>query len=162
MSATELSAALWRERQLLELLAFKLEEEHLLLTNGRTRWLAHATREVEQVLERLKQAGLSRSVAVDDLALLWAAPSDATLAQLIEHAPDDTWAEVLRSHLGALTELTRTISDLRDGNEAFLRSATRATQETIASLGGIDVSTYDATGSASAARGDARLLLRDL
>ena len=50
MGANELSALLWRERELLELLTFKLEEEQLLLTAGRTRWIEHATREVEQVL----------------------------------------------------------------------------------------------------------------
>ena len=44
MSLSEISNILWRERRLLELLAFKLEEEHLVLASGRTRWLSHATR----------------------------------------------------------------------------------------------------------------------
>ena len=59
MGAHELSAMLWHERELLELLVFKLEEEQLLLTAGKSRWLQHATREVEQVLERLRDAGLA-------------------------------------------------------------------------------------------------------
>ena len=50
MSLTEVSSILWRERELLELLLFKLEEEQLLLAAGRSRWLGHATREVEMVL----------------------------------------------------------------------------------------------------------------
>ena len=64
MGVNELSAVLWRERELLELLTFKLEEEQLLLTAGKSRWIEHATREVEQVLERLRSAdssGPSRS-----------------------------------------------------------------------------------------------------
>ena len=69
MSATELSALLWRERELLELLIFKLEEEQLLLTAGKTRWIQHATREVEQVMNKLRESGLSRTVAVAELAL---------------------------------------------------------------------------------------------
>ena len=39
-----LSLILWRERDLLETLLFKLEEEQLLLANGRTRWLMRAHR----------------------------------------------------------------------------------------------------------------------
>ena len=53
-----LSEVLWRERHLLELLLFKLEEEQLVLTSGRTRWLGHATREVETVLEEIRTAEL--------------------------------------------------------------------------------------------------------
>ena len=40
MSLSEVSNILWRERQLLELLVFKLEEEQFVLASGRTRWLA--------------------------------------------------------------------------------------------------------------------------
>ena len=46
MSVNDLSAVLWRERELLELLTFKLEEEQLLLAAGRSRWISHASREV--------------------------------------------------------------------------------------------------------------------
>jgi flagellar biosynthesis/type III secretory pathway chaperone len=161
VSANELSAALWRERELLELLAFKLEEEHLLLTAGRTRWLQYATREVEQVVERLSGASLARSIAATSLAELWLAPHDATLRQLIEHAPDDTWREILTGHLAALTELTGQIRELRDGNERFLRQAARSAEETLAATDGAG-SRYDATGGqASAARGG-DLFVKDL
>ena len=50
MALSDVSNILWRERQLLELLVFKLEEEQLVLAAGRARWLAHASREVESVL----------------------------------------------------------------------------------------------------------------
>ena len=41
----DLSLILWRERELLETMLYKLEVEQLVLSSGRTRWLAHATRE---------------------------------------------------------------------------------------------------------------------
>ncbi len=44
MAASELSAQLWKERELLELLLFKLEEEQLLLIAGKSRWISHARR----------------------------------------------------------------------------------------------------------------------
>ena len=40
MALSDVSNILWRERQLLELLVFKLEEEQLVLAAGRNRWLA--------------------------------------------------------------------------------------------------------------------------
>ena len=46
-----MSNILWRERQLLELLLYKLEVEQILLINGRTRWLSAAAREIEDLLE---------------------------------------------------------------------------------------------------------------
>ena len=52
------SNILWRERNLLELLAFKLEAERLLARAGRTRWLAKADHEVEMVIDELKAVEL--------------------------------------------------------------------------------------------------------
>ncbi len=66
MALSDVSNILWRERQLLELLVFKLEEEQLVLAAGRTRWLGHATREVESVLEEIKRIELERAVLVAD------------------------------------------------------------------------------------------------
>ena len=39
----DVSNILWRERNLLELLAFKLDSERLLARAGRTRWLGAPT-----------------------------------------------------------------------------------------------------------------------
>ena len=47
---------------------FKLEEEQLVLAAGRTRWLSHATREVETVLEEIKKVELDRAIEVEGAA----------------------------------------------------------------------------------------------
>lgn len=135
MSVNDLSTLLWRERELLELLVFKLEEEQLLLTAGRSKWLHHATREVEQVLGHLRTTGIERTVEAASVAATWNVQEDATLRQLAEGAPNDAWREVLLSHLTALTALTTQIADVRDTNLSYLRAATRSTQETLAHLG---------------------------
>ena len=62
MALSDVSNILWRERQLLELLVFKLEEEQLVLAAGRSRWLVYATREVENVLGEIKRIELERAV----------------------------------------------------------------------------------------------------
>jgi hypothetical protein len=136
---------LWRERELLELLLFKLEEQQLLLSAGRSRWIQFAAREIGQVLERLQVAGMSRVVESETVAQEWGAPEGASLRVLIEHAPDGTWQEVFSEHLRALTQLTSEIGQLRDVNELQLRAALRATQETVASLG-IDTGAYTTSG----------------
>jgi hypothetical protein len=65
MALSDVSNILWRERQLLELLVFKLEEEQLVLAAGRSRWLSHATREVETILGEIKKVELDRAVEVE-------------------------------------------------------------------------------------------------
>lgn len=67
MAYSDVSNILWRERQLLELLQFKLEVEQSLLAAGRTRWLGHATREIEMLIEEVKQTELARAVEVSAL-----------------------------------------------------------------------------------------------
>lgn len=135
MGANELSMQLWRERELLELLLFKLEEQELLLAAGRSRWMHFATREIEQVLEGLRSASIARVVEAENLAEEWGAPQDAGIRQLIESAPKGAWGDVLTDHLSALTKLTDEIGRLSDANSEQLRAVMRATQETIAGLG---------------------------
>lgn len=145
MGTHELSASLWRERELLELLVFKLTEEQLLLTSGKARWLQYATQEVEQVMNKLRTAGLARSIEVSSLAEDWGVDENSTLRELTIHSTDDTWRDILTAHLVAMTELTREIQELRDLNVQYLRTAIRSTQEALAQDGSAS-GTYDAKG----------------
>lgn len=145
MAIHELSALLWRERELLDVLTFKLEEEQLLLTSGKSRWLPHGTREVEQVLGHLAQASLARTIEAAVVAEVWGLPTDASLAELAAAAPEGAWAEILTAHLAALTRQTALIKELRDSNEQYLRTAVRSTQESLADLRPA-AGTYDAHG----------------
>ena len=156
MGANELSALLWRERELLELLIFKLDEEQLLLTNGKTRWLQQGTREVEQVLGHVREAGLARSVEVAAVASEWGTEEDATLRELVAHAPVGPWTEIMASHLKALGELTTQIKELRDANEQLLRAAARSSQETLANVNQ-NPNTYDSRGTSDVRSAASRL-----
>ncbi|ROP66948.1 flagellar protein FlgN [Curtobacterium sp. PhB115] len=152
MSVNDLSAVLWRERELLELLTFKLEEEQLLLAAGRSRWVSHASREVEQVLDRLRSTGLERAASSAEVAEEWGVASDAPLREVVAAAPNGPWGEILAAHLTAMVELTTQIGALRDENDRFLKAAAHATEETLAgTVAG--ASTYDASGT-SGDRGD--------
>ncbi|MBT2501004.1 flagellar protein FlgN [Curtobacterium sp. ISL-83] len=156
MSVNDLSAVLWRERELLELLTFKLEEEQLLLAAGRSRWVSHASREVEQVLERLRSTGLERAASSAEVAEEWGVPADAPLRDVVAAAPNGPWGEILAAHLTAMVQLTTQIGALRDANDRFLRTSAQATEETLAgALAG--PATYDATGTSGSATDAARL-----
>ena len=156
MGVAELSAVLWLERQLLELLLFKLEEEQLVLATGRTRWLGHATREVEQVLDQIRDAELGRSVEADAAALEFGvAPASGLLA--LANAAPVPWNELLTSHREAFVSLTAQIQDVAQGNRALLTSSHRAAQETILGLQET-VQTYDPRGSTSSVSSAAMLI----
>lgn len=129
MDATDVSAVLWHERELLELLVFKLDTEQLLLTAGRTRSLPHITGELGQVIRRLRTAELDRAVKVSLLALEWAADENVTLGGLACGAPDGPWGEILAAHLKAMMELTGRIHTLGETNNTLLSAAARSTRE---------------------------------
>ncbi|MBO0924847.1 flagellar export chaperone FlgN [Cellulomonas sp. zg-ZUI199] len=153
----QLSEVLWRERHLLELLLFKLETEQLVLSSGRTRWLGHATREVETVLDEIRTAELGRALEADQAARDVGVQPGAGLAEIAAHAPAP-WDELLRAHRDAFASLTAEIAALADGNRELLAVSHRAAQETLASLQDT-VRTYDGQGRHTGAAGSpARLV----
>lgn len=148
MGLSEVSNLLWRERQLLELLIFKLEEEQLLLVNERTRWLGHAAREVEQVLDEVKVAELARAVEVDALAGILGLESNASLRELAEAAPSP-WGHIFRDHRQAFLTLTSDIAQMAETNRELITKGQRAVQETLAWLGEQSVETYSQQGTST-------------
>lgn len=145
MGPEELTALLWRERELLDLLVFKLEEEHLILASGKTRWLEHATREVSHVVERLRATSLERTAVAVHVALRWELPEDAGLLDLADGAPAGPWQEILVDHHRAMMVAVEQVRGLRDLNLQFLRAGLLSTQDTAAALA-TEAGTYDHRG----------------
>ena len=65
MSLPDLAAVLWRQRELLERLVYRLECEQLLLAAGRTRFLPLATAEVEELIDDLSVVEMQRAAIAD-------------------------------------------------------------------------------------------------
>lgn len=126
----ELSDLLWRERELLEVLLFKLETEQVLLVSGRTRWLARATREVEIVVDELRKVELRRAIVVDGVAIALGVGGEQGLSALAAQAPAP-WDELLRDHRTAFLTLTREVQAVADGNKVLLANGYRATREAL-------------------------------
>lgn len=155
MPMTSLNALLWREREMLDLLEFKLEEQQLLLVGGKSQWLDRATKEIDIVLEKVNAASLARAVESATVAAELGLDDDAPLSQIVAATGEEAWRETLESHLGALRSAAARIAQLRDTNSAYLRSAHRATQETLAAL---DTDAYGGPGNSSSQDADPRIL----
>lgn len=119
---SDLSQVLWQEREMLELVLFKLEEQRLLLMDCQDRWVCHASRELDAVLDQLGAMELNRalasSVAADDLRV----PEDASLHDLAAAAPVP-WPSVIERHVNALIRLSQEIMLVAAGNRALLNDA---------------------------------------
>lgn len=152
----KLSQILWRERELLDTLWFKLEEEQLVLASGRTRWLMRAAREVEQVLQTLRETEVLRSVAADQVAESLGLAANPSLRALAE-ASVEPWQTLLLDHHEAFVTVTREIAALADANRDLITAGYRSARETLMTL---DETTqgYAADGSAVTASTGHRLV----
>ncbi|MGH9104407.1 MAG: flagellar export chaperone FlgN [Acidimicrobiales bacterium] len=147
----DVSTVLWRERQLLELLVFKLEEEELLLTAGKARWVNHASREVEIVLEQLRATELMRAVKVEEAAVELHLASYPGLRSLSQACPEP-WASIFARHRQAFLELTGEVRDLSERNRHLLakgRDAAREALNWITGKGAPPPAAYTSSGGPS-------------
>ena len=156
MGLAEVANILWRERESLELLLFKLEEERLMLATGRSRWLTQATHEVEIVLDRIRQTEVLRALEVDAAAEDLGLPPNPSLSQLAE-AAGEPWAQLLREHRKAFLMLTSEIAALAAANRELLTAGQRAAREAVLAVTG-SLETYGRRGDSATAVPAARLL----
>jgi FlgN protein len=133
-----LSAQLQRESGLMELLLFKLQQEHLMLAAGQDRWLHHATAEVNLVMEELHQASATRTATALGLAASVGLPANATLGQLSQSAviSSPEWSAMLEDQRGQLRDLLRQIEHIGRINREILASRLSVTRDALVMLGG--------------------------
>ena len=129
----DLSLILWRERELLETMLYKLEIEQLVLSSGRTRWLATAAREVEAVVEALRETELLRAVAADEAAASIGLSANPSLRALAE-AVDEPWRSILMDHRQAFVTYTQEILEIASANRELLTVGHQAARETFLGL----------------------------
>jgi flagellar biosynthesis/type III secretory pathway chaperone len=150
MAMEDLSSVLWHERELLETLAYKLEVEQLVLASGRTHWLAAAAREVEHVLERIREVEVLRAVEVEGVAEELDLEPNASLQQIAD-ASDDPWKSIWLDHREAFATVTAQIRQLSESNRDLLTAGYQAAQATLLSLSE-GAGTYGSDGAVEADR----------
>lgn len=146
MSFDELSTRLWRERCVLELLRFKLAEEHLILASGHHAWLDRATAEVEQVVEMLELADAEREQAVAAVGTELSLGTTPTLAQLVTVAPEP-WSEILAGHRQSMIEHFEEIEKISAANREILAQRMASTADALAYLGVQPAIAYGSSGA---------------
>lgn len=148
MGFSEVSTLLWREREALQLLLFKLVEEQLIVSAGHARWLAHANDEVEAALEQLRGTEVLRAAEVDAIADDLGLPAPPALAELAALAPEP-WSTLFTEHRQVLLRLVDEVERTAGDNRALLAAGARAVRQTLLSVTQ-PVQTYDAYGSPAA------------
>lgn len=129
----ELSEILWRERELLDMLLYKLEQQQLVLTVGKTRWLGTAAGEIEAVALLLRQTEVLRIAAHDEAARDAGLPATVTLSELA-HRADEPWASILLDHRDSLASCTREIAHLAASNRELLTAGAQVARELLLSV----------------------------
>ena len=145
MSMEDLSSVLWRERELLETLLFKLEVEQLVLATGRTRWLPSAAREIEEVLDAIREVELLRAVEADAVAAELGLDPNPALSQIAE-ASEEPWRTIWLDHRESFTSVAAEITAMAENNRELLTSGYQAAKATLLSLSDTPA-TYTADGS---------------
>ncbi len=150
MSMEDLSSVLWRERELLETLLYKLEVEQLVLAGGRSHWLATAAREVERVLDRIREIEVLRALELDALAEELGLEPNPSLHE-IAAASEEPWSSIWLDHREAFTTVATEISKMAESNRDLLTAGYHAAQATMLSLSE-GSGTYGADGALDSRR----------
>jgi hypothetical protein len=126
----ELVELLGRERELLDVLVFRLVELRALLVSGEGRYLAWAAEEVEDATAAVRGAELNRALLVSRIAESRdALDEELTLAVLVDLA-DPPWRALLQDHRSALAVLAAEVDD----QASAVRRLARTTTDSVAAL----------------------------
>ncbi|WP_240770560.1 flagellar export chaperone FlgN [Nocardioides sp. GY 10127] len=129
----KLALVLWRERELLDTLLYRLEVEQLLLTNHRSDHLARAASDVEAVLDTIRQTEILRAVAADEAAAALGLAPSPSLKDLAD-ASEEPWRSILLEHREAFTATTNRLTDMAETNRDLLTVGWQAARAALAEL----------------------------
>ncbi len=143
----KLSLVLWQERDLMDTLLYRLEIEQLVLTNGRTDWLMRAAREVESVLQEMRETEVLRAVAAAEAAESLGLAGDAPLRE-IAACCQEPWRTTLMDHHEVFTTTVRRLVDLAESNRYLLTQGYHSARETLLGMAGQVPDSYGQDGAA--------------
>ena len=115
MRMNGLSELLWRERELLQALVVRLEQERRALDTAPARWPARSTTAVDGLLEELRLVELGRAAAADGVARELGAAEGVSLSGLVELA-SPPWDARLAEHRAALVTLADEVTQVAGEN----------------------------------------------
>jgi len=116
---SEFCGVLWREREIVERVLFRVVGQQLVLKSGQLRWLVAANTEIELAINDLRVIEVIRCAEADRLGDHLNVSPGATLAELAQAAPEP-WASILAEHRDALRDLAAEIELTVSTNRALL------------------------------------------
>jgi hypothetical protein len=152
MGLNALVVCLFEESDALEHLAFKLEQEQLVLVAGKPRLLARNSAEFEQAVKALDVVSRRREELVLAAAAELGLPPATTLSALADAAPDEDERRVLGERRQIMRGQVARISDLCAKNRDILARNLAATTDALALLGESPSYTAMATTTVGAPR----------
>jgi len=126
---------LFEESEALEHLAFKLEQEQLVLVAGKPRLLARNSAEFEQAVTALAAVSRRREQLVVAAAAELGLPPTSTLSALADAAQDEDERRVLCERREIMRSQVGRITDLCAKNREILARNLAATTDALALLG---------------------------
>lgn len=144
MGLSELSTLLWRERQALEHLLFKLTAEQLIVNGGQSRWLDLANAEVEAAANQVRAIEVIRAAEADEVCGALRLPAGASLSDISDAAPEP-WKLMLSEHRSALIVMIGEVEQVCDSTRQLLASTARSVRQTLLALNKT-AETYDSRG----------------
>ena len=138
---TELGHVLWRQRDLILRLIYRLEVQRLVLASGQTQWIALATEDVDDAIEDVQRQEVVRAALVEDLARPLGTPADASLRELIEAAPTP-WDLVLAEHHTEFLRLANEAEEAARNNRDILQQGLVDVRDLLESYGSSPESAY--------------------
>jgi hypothetical protein len=130
MDPQRLSDILWREREALDDLVFRLEVEQQFLRRGDTRWISRAAAEVEAAVGSLDHVEDDRLTEASTLARILRLDPQATLRQ-IGDALGAPWDHIFADHHRALLAGVAEADSMRAGNDHLLDEGHRQAQQAL-------------------------------
>ena len=109
----DVASTLWRTRELLDNLLYKVVVQRMLLRSGQTRWLVNATRELDAAIHEFHTAEVLRAAMTDGFAGQLGIAPGSTLAELAD-AATDPWTTILHDHRDALRALVAELDAAAD------------------------------------------------
>lgn len=151
LSLTSLADMLWDEREVVELLLYKLVVAKLLLAADERRFVSPALAEVNLAVDLLHRTEQERADLLALTAREWGVPADRlTLAFLAEATPP-TFRPVFADHLRAFLRLADEIEETARTNTQLTNAVLTHVQESLRAMGatGPTVGSYNSSGRTS-------------
>jgi hypothetical protein len=156
MGLNALLVCLFEESEALEHLAFKLEQEQLVLVAGKPKLLARNSAEFEQAVKALDAISRRREQLVVGVAAELGLPPTTTLSVLADAASDDDERRVLSERRQVMRAQVGRINDLCTKNREILARNLAATTDALALLG--DGPSYTAAATTTPGAAPPRVL----